>query len=221
MRRSHLKLLLLLALAAMPLACKSGKGAVDAGYEPAFPPSLSVTRDRKDLLFTYVEEGVFRDVDSMDKVPERLRKQVLVRDLSKRPEEVKAAEFVYVADLTREMEEGGFPVAAVSRYEIDLASKDGELDLSIGELGDGGSSEVVLYGTSWCGACAQARNWFRGQGIAFVDRDIEKDPRAEKEMQRKLRKAGLRLGGVPVIDVRGELVLGFDARKLKELLAKP
>jgi hypothetical protein len=69
--------------------CSRGTVAPDAGASwVAEPPALTLTRYRTDLLFTWIDlEGKLHDVDSARKVPEDRRKQVLVRDLSKRPEE--------------------------------------------------------------------------------------------------------------------------------------
>jgi glutaredoxin len=212
--RSTVPLLLTLLLA----SCRSSGRLVDAGApEPPTPPELSLETDRKDLLFSYLDQdGKLRDVDSADKVPVDRRKQVLVRDLSKRAEEVKADQYVYVADLTRE-ENGAWPYQVMSRYNIDRAVRDGDFVADEG-ADDGGEKRVTLYGTSWCGACAQARSWLRARGISFADKDVEKDPKAQAELARKVKRAGVPLGGVPVIDVGGKLLMGFDAKALERLL---
>lgn len=64
---------------------------------------------------------------------------------------------------------------------------------------------IVLYGTSWCGACRQARSYLLGQGIPFRDLDVEADPAA--------RAAYVRLNPrqtVPTLDVGGRLLTGFS-----------
>ncbi|MBI5546066.1 MAG: hypothetical protein HY901_19415 [Deltaproteobacteria bacterium] len=202
------------ALALSLVSCRRA-GAPDAG-EPAAPPKIFLSKDRTDLLFTYVdEEGRLQDVDSADQVPEVRRKSVLVRDLSKNADELKADQYVFVADLTRE-EDGAWPCTAVSRYAIDRSIRAG--DFAATDDADDGGQRIVLYGTSWCGACSQARQWFKARGLPFADKDIEKDPRAAAEMQRKMKRAGLPMGGVPVIDVMGELILGFDERRIAALV---
>ena len=79
-------------------------------------------------------------------------------------------------------------------------------------------ADVILYGTSWCGYCKKARAWLTERGVRFTDKDVEKDAGAAEELSRKKAKQQLRHGGVPVIDVRGTLVLGFDQPKLEKLL---
>lgn len=65
-------------------------------------------------------------------------------------------------------------------------------------------ARVVLYSTDWCGYCKQARRFLDSKGIPFREFDIEKDAEA--------RKAYEALGGrgIPLIDVNGTLIRGFD-----------
>lgn len=83
-------------------------------------------------------------------------------------------------------------------------------------------ARVVLYGTSWCGYCARARAWFREHQIPFEDRDIEQDPDARDEVRRKCTEAGSRFNGsVPVIDVNGRIIHGFDVSGIESALRSP
>ncbi|VEF08985.1 glutaredoxin [Pseudomonas fluorescens] len=65
-------------------------------------------------------------------------------------------------------------------------------------------ASVVLYATDWCGYCKQTKRFLDSKGIAFKEYDIEKDAEA--------RKAYEALGGrgIPLIDVNGTLIRGFD-----------
>ena len=54
--------------------------------------------------------------------------------------------------------------------------------------------------------------------MPFIEKDVEKDPGAAAEMQSKARAKGLTPRGVPVIDFRGELMLGFDQQRLAGLI---
>lgn len=209
-RLPALTLLLLLA------GCRRAGGPPDAA-EPLAPPKLTFARDRTDLIFTYVDaQGALRDVARAEDVPEDRRRVVLVRDLSRRAEELKADQYVYVADLTRE-ENGAWPSAVVGRYGVERSIREGDF-APPEDPGDAGEARVVVYGTAWCGACAQARSWLKQRGVPFVERDIEQDGRAAAEMRGKMKRAGIPFGGVPVIDVGGRLVLGFDAGQLERML---
>ncbi|MGH7297865.1 MAG: glutaredoxin family protein, partial [Polyangiaceae bacterium] len=66
----------------------------------------------------------------------------------------------------------------------------------------------------WCGACHDAARFLRSKGIPFVEKDVEKDPAASREMQQKLARNGLRAGSIPVIDVRGKVMVGFNASEV-------
>jgi glutaredoxin len=76
----------------------------------------------------------------------------------------------------------------------------------------------VIYGAEWCGACHDAARYLRQKGIAYVEKDIEKDPSAAREMQAKLARTGLRSGSIPVIDVRGKVMVGFNAQEIDAAL---
>ncbi len=80
------------------------------------------------------------------------------------------------------------------------------------------SNDVVVYSTTWCGYCRKAKAWLTKKGISFTEKDIEKDPGAAEELAAKAAAAGVQPKGVPVIDARGTLVLGFDQEKLEQLL---
>ncbi|MBE2247950.1 MAG: hypothetical protein IAE78_00285 [Myxococcus sp.] len=80
------------------------------------------------------------------------------------------------------------------------------------------SNDVIVYTTSWCGYCRKAKAFLTARKVFFTEKDIEKDPEASKELAQKAAAAGVRPQGVPVIDVRGRLVLGFDQNALEGAL---
>lgn len=73
------------------------------------------------------------------------------------------------------------------------------------------SRKVIMYSTSWCGYCKQARRYFQQQGIAFTEFDIEKDRGAK----RRYDKLGGR--GVPVILVGEKRMNGFSVQGFQRL----
>jgi glutaredoxin len=79
---------------------------------------------------------------------------------------------------------------------------------------------VTIYGTSWCGACRAARQYLTEKKIPFADKDIEQDPVAARELADKASKLGIPTDRVPVIDVRGRLLLGFDRARIEALLGE-
>ena len=73
--------------------------------------------------------------------------------------------------------------------------------------------DVTLYTTRWCPVCARARRWLRARHIPFDEYDVEADPRAAARFRR------LSPGRtVPVIDVEGRVLVGFDAEDLRRLI---
>jgi glutaredoxin len=80
------------------------------------------------------------------------------------------------------------------------------------------TSRVILYTAPWCGFCKKAALHLKQRGTAFVERDIDNDRMAAVELSRKLREAGLDQGGVPVLDIGGTIVIGFDKEQIDKLL---
>lgn len=75
-------------------------------------------------------------------------------------------------------------------------------------------ADVVLYCTAWCPDCRRAKAYLTERGISFVEVDITKN-----------RAAALRVkqwtGGfetTPTIKIKDKIVVGFDQRKLYEIL---
>ncbi len=58
-----------------------------------------------------------------------------------------------------------------------------------------------------------AKKYFRERGIQFKDVDVSRDPAAARDM---VRRSGQQ--GVPVIDIGGKIVVGFDRPKIDKLL---
>lgn len=74
--------------------------------------------------------------------------------------------------------------------------------------------EVILYSTSWCGYCRKARSYMRRNGIAYTEYDIEKDPLAKADYQ---RRGG---AGVPFL-VQGDKELrGFRESSYQRFFAQ-
>lgn len=72
---------------------------------------------------------------------------------------------------------------------------------------------VILYGTTWCGYCAAAREFFKANGITYTDLDTEKTT----EGYQGHKKLGG--GGVPLIVIDGEVMHGYSEAGLRQALA--
>ena len=76
-------------------------------------------------------------------------------------------------------------------------------------------SKVTVYSTSWCAFCNTEKQWLEKLGVEYVGKNIEEDENANKEL---LDKIGGNFQGVPVTDIDGEIILGFDRPKLEAAL---
>lgn len=72
--------------------------------------------------------------------------------------------------------------------------------------------KVTVYRTSWCAFCHTEMQWLDRLGIPYVAKDIEADPVAHEELMKKINGD---FRGVPVTDVAGDIILGFDRPKLQ------
>ncbi len=73
--------------------------------------------------------------------------------------------------------------------------------------------QVTIYSTPTCHFCHAAKDFFTDNHIEFTDYNVASDLAKRQEM---IQKSGQM--GVPVIDIGGELVVGFDEERLRELL---
>ncbi len=73
--------------------------------------------------------------------------------------------------------------------------------------------KVKVYSTPICPFCRMAKEFLKEKGIEFEDIDVSKDQKAAQEM---IEKSGQM--GVPVIEIDGKIVVGFDKEKIEKLL---
>ena len=72
---------------------------------------------------------------------------------------------------------------------------------------------VIIYSTPTCPYCQMAKVFLKQHNIAYTEHNVAEDMQAQKEMIEKSKQMG-----VPVIDIDGEIVIGFDKKRMKELL---
>ena len=72
---------------------------------------------------------------------------------------------------------------------------------------------VIVFSTPTCSFCTMAKTYFREKGIKFRDVDVSRDMAAARDM---VRRSGQQ--GVPVIDIGGKIVVGFDRVKINKFL---
>ena len=73
--------------------------------------------------------------------------------------------------------------------------------------------KVIVYTAPGCAFCVMVENFLKQNNIGFEEVDLSKDPDAAKRIY---EKTGVR--SVPVTEIDGKFVVGYDIKKLKELL---
>ncbi len=76
----------------------------------------------------------------------------------------------------------------------------------------GSMAKVIVYTAEWCPWCHKVMDFLKENNIEFEPRDVEKQEYA-KELVEKSGQSG-----IPVTDIDGNIVVGYDVKKLKELL---
>ena len=193
-------------------SCQSDQSKPVTKTKEVVKPALIQVNDTKEqLLFLYKDDqGEEQRSMTIDEIPEQARKQVQVIDLSLSPEERRSRSFVQLFDLRQANSAGHYPGRVITRASLEKALA---AEQEVPE-----QPPIILYSTSWCGVCKKAKSFMEKKGLAFVEKDIEKDRAAAKELQEKCARAKIPLGGVPVIDVGGALLRGFDEQRLLSML---
>jgi len=72
---------------------------------------------------------------------------------------------------------------------------------------------IKIYSTPTCVYCKTLKGYLEKNNIDFQDIDISKN---EKDLQEMIKASGQM--GVPVVDIDGEIIVGFDKAKIDKLL---
>lgn len=76
-----------------------------------------------------------------------------------------------------------------------------------------GDNKVTVYSTPTCPFCKMAKEFLKENKVDFKDLNVAEDEKARNEM---IEKSGQM--GVPVIDINGTVIIGFDKDKISEEL---
>ncbi|MDP2696080.1 MAG: glutaredoxin domain-containing protein [bacterium] len=74
-------------------------------------------------------------------------------------------------------------------------------------------SKVTIYSTPSCVYCKMAKAFFKENNVEYEEKDVSTDAAAREEMVSKSKQMG-----VPVIDIDGQILVGFDKAGLSKLL---
>jgi glutaredoxin-like protein NrdH len=158
------------------------------------------------VLTWYDERGRPHLALTPDEVPEAARVHVVVTSLG-RGAEVALASEVTVADYTKETPT--FSTIDLSKLDVDQPL-DGEKLLA--------HHSVYVYSAEWCGFCKKVKAFLKEAHVPYIERDIERSPGAARELAAKAKAAGVQARGIPVTDIQGELIVGYDRPALEARL---
>jgi len=74
---------------------------------------------------------------------------------------------------------------------------------------------ITVYTTPTCGYCNKAKQFFRENRIPFTEYNVARDMRRADEMVRKSGQMG-----VPVIDINGKVIVGFNQSEVERALKR-
>ncbi|HUD06738.1 MAG TPA: glutaredoxin domain-containing protein [Candidatus Saccharimonadales bacterium] len=72
---------------------------------------------------------------------------------------------------------------------------------------------ITIYSADWCAFCRAAKDYLTKLDIKFIEKNVEQDPAAGQEAVSKSGQMG-----IPVIDVDGKVIIGFNKPSLDSAL---
>ena len=203
-------------------------------------PPLEVKDDTPKLLLTWIDEkGDFHVVEKVAEVPEAGRAAVRVVSTTR---EEGSGKLVYVADLSKKNPDGTYPVKVIPRSDWDekgASRRKARLEalapppsatappsaVASGSAAPGPAPTVpkftgnkvvaIVYGAEWCKPCHDAAAYLKQRGVTVVEKDVDADESAQAEMQKKLERVKMPGASIPVIDVMGQILVGYSPRALE------
>jgi glutaredoxin 3 len=77
-------------------------------------------------------------------------------------------------------------------------------------------SKITIYSADWCAFCHAAKDYMDKLGVKYTEKNVEEDVAFAQEAVQKSGQTG-----IPVIDIDGKVIIGFDRPKIDtELKAK-
>jgi len=237
-----LRRLLVLALCLAALGCRQKSDPNDPRPVSAEPksatlPPLSVKADTANLLLTWIDEkGDFHVVQKPAEVPVEGRKSVRIVQADK---EAGTGELVYVANLDETAPDGSYRLKTLTRAqwdELGASRRKARLEALAPSaappptasvaggppdkkpLPTGSKIVAIIYGADWCKPCHAAESYLKGRGVTVVHKDIESSEAAQAEMHQKLARAGKGGASIPVIDVMGQILVGYSPAALDQAI---
>ena len=210
-------------------------------------PPLEVKADTPNLLLTWIDDkGDFHVAQKPADVPTEGRSKVRVVVTTR---EEGTGALVYVTNLDETTATGAYRLKTLPRSEWDelgASKRKARLEALApsampsgsaapgGEPADGkapGGSQAgakapatgvvaIIYGADWCKPCHEAERYLKQRGATVIKKNIEDNEVAAEEMRKKLERVGRGGSSIPVIDIMGQIQVGFSPAALEQALAQ-
>jgi glutaredoxin len=212
--------------------------------QPSELPPLEIKNDTPNLLLTWIDEqGDFHVVQKPEEVPKEGRGNVRVVVTTR---EDGTGKLVYVSNLDEVTPSGAYRVKTMTRAawdELGAGKRKARLEAlapsAVPAASDSAASPdtanpnnaagapkkalaggivATIYGASWCKPCHDTARYLKQRGVTVVDKDIDENPVAAAEMRQKLERAGRSGSSIPVIDLMGQILIGFSPMALDQAI---
>ncbi len=77
------------------------------------------------------------------------------------------------------------------------------------------AKKIIVYSTDICPYCRMVKDYLKERNIKFEEVNVGKDHKAAMEMVKKSGQTG-----VPVIEIDGKIIIGFDREAIDKALKK-
>ncbi len=209
-------------------------------------PPLEIKDDTANLLLTWIDDkGDFHVVQKpadVPKDPKESRDNVRVVVTTR---EEGTGKLVYVSNLNEVTPTGAYRVKTMTRAawdELGASKRKARLEAlapsavpapsdsapsgstpapdAAGAPKQAASSGIsaTIYGASWCKPCHDTARYLKQKGVTVIDKDIEENEVAAAEMRQKLARAGRSGSSIPVIDLMGQILVGFSPMALDQAI---
>jgi len=74
-------------------------------------------------------------------------------------------------------------------------------------------TDIIIYSADWCAFCHAVKEYLDKLGVKYTDKNIETDNATAQEAIDKSHQMG-----IPVIDIKGDIIVGFDRPKIDAAL---
>lgn len=74
-------------------------------------------------------------------------------------------------------------------------------------------AKVIIYSADWCAFCHAAKQYLDKLGVKYIEKNVEEDRAFAQEAVDKSNQMG-----IPVIDINGDIIVGFDRPKIDDAL---